>query len=77
VVVLSSRKEDSRPVNVTQSINIQGGDLIGGKRSANDIVCSGCSGPLSDRDLRFTDLGVMVKCPYCGKAYVLEEEPKW
>ncbi|MGA1872961.1 MAG: hypothetical protein ACMUHY_04755, partial [Thermoplasmatota archaeon] len=27
--------------------------------------------------LKFTDMGMMVNCPYCDQAYAMEESPKW
>ncbi len=77
IVIYLEKRESSRPVAVTQNINIKGEDLVGGTREVSDIKCKGCSAPLSSRDVRITDLGVMVKCPYCGNAHVLEEAPKW
>lgn len=77
VVIFLERKEAKRPVNITQEINIDAKDLVGGTRKTRDLKCVGCSGPISSEDIRITDMGVLVKCPYCGKAYVLEEEPKW
>lgn len=77
VVIYFGRKEAQRPVNITQKIEINSNDLVGGERNSRQIKCNGCSAPLSSKDIRITDLGVMVKCPYCGSAYVIEEEPKW
>lgn len=77
VVIYLEKKEASRPMNITQEINIDGKDLVGGKRNAYDMKCIGCGGPLSSSDVRITDMGILVKCPYCSKAYVMEEEPKW
>ncbi len=77
IVVYLEKKESSRPMNVTQNINIEGSDLIGGERKVHELKCRGCSGSLSDKDVRITDLGMVVKCPYCGKGYVIEEAPKW
>ena len=77
LVIFLEKKESSRPVNVRQEINIDAKDLVGGARTTHDIKCRGCSAPLSSGDVRITDMGILVKCPYCGKAYVMEEEPKW
>jgi hypothetical protein len=77
VVIYLEKKESQRPVNVTQNIEINSNDLVGGERNVKEIRCNSCSAPLSSSDIRITDLGVMVKCPYCGSAYVVEEEPKW
>jgi membrane protein implicated in regulation of membrane protease activity len=77
IVVYLERKEASRPVMISRNINIEGSDLVGGRRKEKDIRCRGCSGSLSADDVRITDLGIMIKCPYCGKAYTIEEEPKW
>jgi hypothetical protein len=77
IVVYLEKKESSRPMTVTQNINIDGKDLVGGERKISEIRCRGCSAGLSSDDVRITDIGVLVKCPYCGKGYVIEEEPKW
>lgn len=77
IVIYLEKRESSRPVEVTQNININGEDLVGGGRKVSDIKCKTCSASLSSKDVRITDLGVMIKCPYCGNAYVLEEAPKW
>lgn len=76
-VVFVEKRETERPVNIKQKVEIRASDLVGGDTRAQEMKCTGCAGPLSSKDIRITDLGVLVSCPYCGKAYVMEEAPKW
>ncbi len=76
-VVFVEKRESERPVNIEQKVEIKASDLVGGDQRAQEMKCTGCAGPLSSKDIRITDLGVLVSCPYCGKAYVMEEAPKW
>ena len=76
-VIVVTRSENKRPLHMDQNISIDGGDLVGGERSAKDIVCSGCGASLSGDDIRFTEMGMMVRCPYCDKVYTVHEKPKW
>jgi hypothetical protein len=76
-VIFVEKRETERPMNIQQKVEIKASDLVGGGTRAQEMKCTGCAGPLSSKDIRITDLGVLVSCPYCGKAYVLEEVPKW
>jgi len=76
-VIYVEKRESARPVNIQQKVEIKATDLVGGDTRAQEMKCSGCGAPLSSKDIRITDLGVLVSCPYCGKAYVMEEAPKW
>ena len=77
VVIFVEKRESERPVKIEQRVEIKATDLVGGDKRAQEMKCTGCAGPLSSKDIRITDLGVLVSCPYCGKAYVMEEAPKW
>ncbi len=77
VVVYAEKKEASRPVHIEQKMEIKASDLVGGDKRTEELKCKNCSGPLSSKDLKITDMGVLVSCPYCGTAYAIEEAPKW
>lgn len=76
-VIFVEKRESERPVKIEQKVEIKATDLVGGDTRAQEMKCSGCGAPLGSKDIRVTDLGVLVSCPYCGKAYVMEEAPKW
>jgi hypothetical protein len=71
------RSENKREIRVDQKIEIRGKDLIGGEKNTTDLKCHGCYAPLSSENVKFTDIGVIINCPYCGKVYTLGEKPKW
>ena len=77
IVVYLERKKAQRSVEIKQEIRIDGDDLVGGKRTTKELKCKGCSAPLSSDSVRLTDIGMIVKCQYCGDVYALEEEAKW
>lgn len=67
--------EASKPKLINQTFNVQ---MSGsGKLDQKQLTCRQCGAPLEDKDLRVVQGGVMVKCPYCGTVYALEEAPKW
>jgi hypothetical protein len=67
--------EASKPKLINQTFNVQMGGS--GKLDQKQLTCRQCGAPLEDKDLRVVQGGVMVKCPYCGTIYALEEAPKW
>ncbi|HHD15719.1 MAG: hypothetical protein DRN37_07590 [Thermoplasmata archaeon] len=77
IVTYIMKREASRPVNVSQSIHIDGRDLVGGERKLREMECRSCGAVLSPGDIRITDIGIAVRCPYCGSVYIMEEAPKW
>jgi len=67
--------EAAKPKLINQTFNVQ---MSGsGKLEQKQLTCRQCGAPLEDKDLRVVQGGVMVKCPYCGTVYALEEAPKW
>ncbi|MBI0583026.1 MAG: hypothetical protein ISF22_02230 [Methanomassiliicoccus sp.] len=67
--------EASKPKLINQTFNVQ---MSGsGKLDQKQLTCRSCGAPLEDKDLRVVQGGIMVKCPYCGTVYALEEAPKW
>jgi hypothetical protein len=67
--------EAAKPKLINQTFNVQ---MSGsGKLDQKQLTCRQCGAPLEDKDLRVVQGGIMVKCPYCGTVYALEEAPKW
>lgn len=77
IVILIGRKEKPAPVNIHQKIEIKGEDLVGGDKSYEKLECRNCGAGLESKDVRFNDMGMIVKCPYCDQIYAVEEKPKW
>jgi hypothetical protein len=77
IVVIAEMKDKPAPIHITNKIEIDGGDLVGGDRSYEKLECRNCGGSLSSKDVRFTDIGMTVNCPYCDQVYAIEEDPKW
>jgi DNA-directed RNA polymerase subunit RPC12/RpoP len=65
----------SKPTLVSQTFNVK---MEGsGKFDEKEMKCRTCGAPITEKDLKIVQGGVMVTCPYCGAAYSLQEEPKW
>jgi hypothetical protein len=77
IVVIAEMRDKPAPINITNKIEIDAGDLVGGDKSFEKLKCRNCGGSLTSRDVRFTDIGMIVNCPYCDQVYAIEEEPKW
>ncbi len=75
LVYRSDKVEAARPKLVNQTFNVQMGGS--GTLQQKQMTCRSCGAPLSDKDLSVVKGGIMVKCPYCGSVYALEEAPKW
>ncbi len=74
-VYRSSKIEAAKPTLVSQTYNVK---MEGsGQLQQKQLTCKNCGAPLSDKDLTVVQGGIMVKCPYCGSVYALEEAPKW
>jgi len=65
----------TKPTLVSQTFNVK---MEGsGKMDDKEMRCKSCGAPLTDKDLKVVQGGVMVTCPYCGATYAMEEAPKW
>lgn len=65
----------TKPTLVSQTFNVK---MEGsGKLDEKEMKCRTCGAPITEKDLKIVQGGVMVTCSYCGAAYSLEEEPKW
>ncbi len=74
-VYRSTKIEAAKPTLVSQTYNVK---MEGsGQLQQKQLTCKNCGAPLSDKDLTVIQGGIMVKCPYCGSVYALEEAPKW
>jgi hypothetical protein len=77
VVIVLTKLEKPAQVHIDQKIEISGGDLVGGDKSYERLKCKNCGGGLGSNDVKFTEMGMIVKCPYCDQVYAMEEKPKW
>ncbi len=72
-IYVNSRIEAKRPIHQEFHVTMGGS----GEFEDREIKCKSCGAPLKDEHLTVIKGGIMVKCPYCGSVYALEEEPKW
>lgn len=74
-VYRSDKIEAAQPKLINQNFNVQ---MSGsGTLEQKQMTCRSCGAPLSDKDLSIVKGGIVVKCPYCGSVYAMEEAPKW
>ncbi len=71
------KSEENRPIELHQKVEINTSKDLAGEGKLHDLKCKHCGATLSAKDITITNAGVIVKCPYCGAVYRLEEEPKW
>ena len=74
-VYRSQKIEASKPKLVNQTIKVDMGGS--GQFQEKQFKCKSCGAPLTEKDFKVIQGGIMVSCPYCGTAYALEEAPKW
>jgi len=41
------------------------------------LECKNCGAQLDSKAIEMREGAIVVKCPYCGTSYQLEEAPKW
>jgi len=71
----TEKVQASKPTLVSQTFNVK---MEGsGKLEEKEMKCRTCGAPITEKDLKIVQGGVMVTCSYCGAAYSLQEEPKW
>jgi DNA-directed RNA polymerase subunit RPC12/RpoP len=71
----TTKIEAAKPsvINQTFQVKMEGsGDL-----KEKELRCKSCGAPLTDKNLKVIQGGVMMTCPYCGVVAALEEAPKW
>ena len=75
VVYRIEKMESAKPTLISQTFNVK---MEGsGKFSEKEMKCRSCGAPLTDKELKIVQGGVMVTCPYCGATYAMQEAPKW
>jgi endogenous inhibitor of DNA gyrase (YacG/DUF329 family) len=72
-IYLNERIEARRPIKQEFHVTMGGS----GELRDRKIECPNCGAPVESKDIEVVSGGLMVKCPYCGSASALEEEPKW
>jgi hypothetical protein len=75
--IMLKKGEKAPEVRIEQKVEIRSDDLVSGKRKFQEMKCRSCSGPLTSDNIKLGDMGLSVKCPYCGIGYSIEEEPRW
>ena len=55
---------------------VQQVDLTG-DITREQLQCESCGAPLDEKSISLEEGAIIVKCPYCGTSYQLEEAPKW
>jgi len=48
-----------------------------GELKIKEMKCKQCAGALSRDNMKVSEGGITVSCPYCGSNYQIEEAPKW
>lgn len=51
-------------------------DMVGDVKT-EQLQCNSCGAPLEEKSISMQEGALVVKCPYCGTSYHLEEAPKW
>lgn len=65
----------AKPTLVSQKFDVK---MEGsGKLEDKEMKCKSCGAPITDKDLKVVEGGIMVTCSYCGAMYAMEEAPKW
>jgi DNA-directed RNA polymerase subunit RPC12/RpoP len=71
----TTKIEAAKPSVISQTFQVKmegSGDL-----KEKELRCKSCGAPLTDKNLKVVQGGVMMTCPYCGAVSALEEAPKW
>ena len=67
--------EASKPTLVSQTFNVK---MDGsGKFEDKQMKCRSCGAPITDKNLKVIQGGIMATCPYCGAVFAMQEAPKW
>lgn len=71
----SQKIEAAKPTLVSQNFNVK---MEGsGALDQKELKCRSCGAPLSEKDLKVVEGGVVMVCPYCNTVTSLQESPKW
>ncbi len=67
--------EAAKPQLVSQTFNVK---MSGsGEMAPKDMICKSCGAPITEKNLKVIQGGLMATCPYCGAVFALQEAPKW
>lgn len=67
--------EAAKPTLVSQTFNVK---MDGsGRFEDKEMKCRSCGAPITDKDLKVIQGGIMATCPYCGAVFAMQEAPKW
>ena len=71
----SQKIEAAKPTLVTQNFDVK---MEGsGALDQKELKCRSCGAPLSEKNLKVVEGGVVMVCPYCNTVTSLQESPKW
>ena len=71
----SQKVEAAKPTLVSQNFNVK---MEGsGALEQKELKCRSCGAPLSEKNLKVVEGGVVMVCPYCNTVTSLQESPKW
>ena len=71
----SQKIEAAKPTLVSQNFNVK---MEGsGALDQKELKCRSCGAPLSEKNLKVVEGGVVMVCPYCNTVTSLQESPKW
>ena len=74
-VYRSQKIEAAKPTLVSQNFNVK---MEGsGSLEQKELKCRTCGAPLSEKNLKVVEGGVVMVCPYCNTVTSLQESPKW
>ncbi len=74
-VYRSQKIDAAKPTLVTQNFNVK---MEGsGTMDQKELKCRTCGAPLSEKNLKVVEGGVVMVCPYCNTVTSLQESPKW
>jgi Zn finger protein HypA/HybF involved in hydrogenase expression len=75
LVYRMTKIEAAKPTVVSQTFNVK---MDGSAQfNAKEMKCKSCGAPITDKDLKVIQGGIMATCPYCGAVFAMEEAPKW
>ncbi|MCU0853257.1 MAG: hypothetical protein MUC90_08420 [Thermoplasmata archaeon] len=74
-VYRSMKIEAAKPTLVSQTFNVK---MEGsGTFQEKEMKCRSCGAPLTEKNLKIIQGGIMATCPYCGAVFAMQEQPKW
>jgi len=73
VLIFWAARQKAQPdvTNVTYNIDLPG------NVKTDSIQCPACGGAIKANDIEMINGAPIAKCPFCGNAFQITEEPKW